>query len=63
LIYERGVNLPDGATRTACGALRGREIEPIPLERHERRGNEFEVQRGGTDKADFAIVTKKQRWW
>jgi len=49
---EAGVGSPDNAPAN-------RSVDPIPLEWNWQSQKEFEVPPGGTDKANFDIVTKK----
>ena len=49
---EPGLGSPDNAPAN-------RSVDPIPLEWNWESQKEFEVPPGGTDKANFDIVTKK----
>lgn len=52
LAGEPGIGSPDGAPVE-------RRVEPIPPEWNALSDKEFDVPAGGTDKADFDIVTKR----
>lgn len=49
---------PEGGSPDGSPVLR--PVEPIPAEWHSESQKEFEVPPGGTDKADFAITSKKK---
>jgi hypothetical protein len=52
---------PDGGEFRAPAAFQKTRVDPIPPEWHGETGNkEFEVPAGGTDQANFDIVTKKK---
>jgi hypothetical protein len=60
-ITTRGRKLEgDPEVGSADGAPVMRPVEPIPAEWHSESQKEFEVPPGGTDKADFAITSKKK---
>jgi hypothetical protein len=51
-----------GTPDNAPGAgAKGQELDPIPLDWNERSKVDFEVTAAGTDKANFEIVTKKDK--
>lgn len=50
---DPGVGTPDGAPVL-------RPVEPIPAEWHSHSEKKFDVPPGGTDKANFDIVSKKK---
>ena len=50
--------IPEGGSPDGSPVLR--PVEPIPAEWHAESQKEFEVPPGGTDKADFAITSKKK---
>lgn len=51
--------IPDGGTPDETPA--NRQVDPIPPEWNSLSKQEFEVPAGGTDKADFPIVTKGKK--
>lgn len=60
-ITTRGRKLegdPEGGSADGAPVLR--PVEPIPAEWHAESQKEFVVPPGGTDKADFAITSKKK---
>ena len=52
--FDPSTGSPDGGAPAPRG-----KVDPIPLEWSAESTNEFEVPAGGTDKANFDIVTKK----
>lgn len=55
---DKSLGTPDGSEPPKGANL---EFDPIPMEWNEHSSKTFEVVAGGTDKANFDIVTKKKK--